>query len=183
MIDPTIGFGVRFKCSNSVFPTLFAQMAPEVGTGQPYNEFCDVYSFGVLLWEMMALSKPFGSIDMAGMVRDVWKNCPNAKRPSPSLVDKGKFLEDGGSKSLWQNRTSEGYGMERSGSPTSLQSLVVSCWSYKLDERPTMCAVEKRMWDELVSFCKNHDGVKARHFSVGTTFFSDEDAYQEEESH
>lgn len=35
-------------------------MSPEVGTGKPYNEKADVYSFAILLWYFMALEPPFG---------------------------------------------------------------------------------------------------------------------------
>lgn len=34
-------------------------MAPEVGKGEPYNQRCDVYSFSVLLWEMLTLKRPY----------------------------------------------------------------------------------------------------------------------------
>lgn len=34
-------------------------MAPEVANSKPYNETCDVYSFAILLWEMLALKRPF----------------------------------------------------------------------------------------------------------------------------
>lgn len=34
-------------------------MAPEVGIGQPYNLSADVYSFGILLWQVKALKTPF----------------------------------------------------------------------------------------------------------------------------
>ena len=37
-------------------------MAPEVGNGLGYSLPADVYSFGVLLWEICALKKPFGHI-------------------------------------------------------------------------------------------------------------------------
>ena len=33
-------------------------MAPEVWLGQPYNTACDVYSFAIMLWEIMALELP-----------------------------------------------------------------------------------------------------------------------------
>jgi serine/threonine protein kinase len=36
-------------------------MAPEVWLGKPYNSSCDVYSFAILLWEMLALEIPFHS--------------------------------------------------------------------------------------------------------------------------
>lgn len=34
-------------------------MAPEVAEGLPYNHKADVYSFGVILWELNAGKKPF----------------------------------------------------------------------------------------------------------------------------
>jgi len=34
-------------------------MAPEVADGQPYNHKADVYSFGIILWELVALKKPY----------------------------------------------------------------------------------------------------------------------------
>jgi serine/threonine protein kinase len=36
-------------------------MAPEVALSKPYNEKCDVYSFGILLYEIIALQTPFTS--------------------------------------------------------------------------------------------------------------------------
>merc|ERR1719491_379121 len=41
-------------------------MAPEVGLMQGYALPADVYSFGILLWEICALTKPFGKIKTAG---------------------------------------------------------------------------------------------------------------------
>ena len=34
-------------------------MAPEVALGRPYNLKADVYSFGILLWQMLSLQTPF----------------------------------------------------------------------------------------------------------------------------
>lgn len=34
-------------------------MAPEVAKRQTYNHKCDVYSFGILLWELIMFQKPF----------------------------------------------------------------------------------------------------------------------------
>lgn len=38
-------------------------MAPEVMKRKPYNFKCDVYSFTIVLWEMMALEKPYEGMD------------------------------------------------------------------------------------------------------------------------
>jgi len=40
-------------------------MAPEVGLEQGYALPSDVYSFGILLWEICALAKPFGKVKSA----------------------------------------------------------------------------------------------------------------------
>jgi len=34
-------------------------MAPEVARFEPYNELADVYSCGILLWEILVLEKPY----------------------------------------------------------------------------------------------------------------------------
>ena len=37
-------------------------MAPEVVLGKPYNEKCDVFSFGILLYEIISLKPPFSKV-------------------------------------------------------------------------------------------------------------------------
>jgi serine/threonine protein kinase len=36
-------------------------MAPEIAREEPYNMSCDVYSFALLLWQCLALEKPFSN--------------------------------------------------------------------------------------------------------------------------
>jgi serine/threonine protein kinase len=38
-------------------------MAPEVADGLPYNYKADVYSFGIILWELVAGKKPFEGLN------------------------------------------------------------------------------------------------------------------------
>ncbi|QHO13026.1 uncharacterized protein DS421_15g511980 [Arachis hypogaea] len=38
-------------------------MAPEVLRNEPSNEKCDVYSFGVILWELSTLQQPWGGMN------------------------------------------------------------------------------------------------------------------------
>jgi serine/threonine protein kinase len=47
-------------------------MAPEVYGCERYDERADVHSFGVLLWELMALEKPFDGYNVDGFKEDVF---------------------------------------------------------------------------------------------------------------
>ncbi|PNX54595.1 serine/threonine-protein kinase CTR1-like protein, partial [Trifolium pratense] len=38
-------------------------MAPEVIRGEPSNEKCDVFSFGVILWELVTLQQPWRELN------------------------------------------------------------------------------------------------------------------------
>ena len=39
-------------------------MAPEVAIGKPYNLKADVYSFGILLWQILSLETPFSGYNV-----------------------------------------------------------------------------------------------------------------------
>lgn len=54
-------------------------MAPEIGLSYGYGLSCDVYSFGVLLWEICALAKPFSYIAASDFERAVFVE---GKRPA-----------------------------------------------------------------------------------------------------
>lgn len=49
-------------------------MAPEVFKGRPYNEACDVYSFGLLLWQIYECVTPFDKFDYE-MLADLVMQC------------------------------------------------------------------------------------------------------------
>ncbi|XP_039140048.1 serine/threonine-protein kinase STY13 [Dioscorea cayenensis subsp. rotundata] len=62
-------------------------MAPEVLNGKPYNRKCDVYSFGICLWEIYCCDMPYPDLSFAevssAVVRqnlrpDIPRCCPNA---------------------------------------------------------------------------------------------------------
>jgi len=38
-------------------------MAPEVATYKPYDKMADVYSFGILMWEIISFEKPFKNLN------------------------------------------------------------------------------------------------------------------------
>ncbi|KAL9995451.1 putative dual-specificity kinase TKL-Pl-4 family [Helianthus debilis subsp. tardiflorus] len=62
-------------------------MAPEVLDGKPYNRKCDVYSFGICLWEVYCCDMPYADLSFAevssAVVRqnlrpDIPKCCPSS---------------------------------------------------------------------------------------------------------
>lgn len=82
-------------------------MAPEIAKYMPYNFLVDAYSFGILLWEIITLQKPFDKLDAnAHSERVVYGN----ERPKLNL--------------LWWD------------SSHTLQDLIKCCWSEKCNERP-----------------------------------------------
>ncbi|KAJ8612694.1 hypothetical protein CTAYLR_008957 [Chrysophaeum taylorii] len=46
-------------------------MSPEVALGEPYDHSCDIYSFGILLWQLCALEIPFAHMTPAMHRQDV----------------------------------------------------------------------------------------------------------------
>ncbi|KAH9296134.1 hypothetical protein KI387_039722 [Taxus chinensis] len=83
-------------------------MAPEVLRNEPSNEKCDVYSFGVILWELTTLQQPWGGMnpmqvvgavgfqhrrldipnDMDPMIADIIRKCwHNDPKLRPSFSD------------------------------------------------------------------------------------------------
>lgn len=46
-------------------------MAPEVALGRPYNKSVDVYSFGVIFWQILSGSMPFKSMSKKGYMEKV----------------------------------------------------------------------------------------------------------------
>lgn len=49
-------------------------MAPEVANDRPYNTSCDIYSYGIVLWEMLALKEPYCGFTMRMMHTKVWSS-------------------------------------------------------------------------------------------------------------
>jgi len=52
----------------------FHYMAPEVAKYKPYNLMADCYSFGVLLWEVLALRHPFAGLSPNAHMKKVIHN-------------------------------------------------------------------------------------------------------------
>ena len=95
-------------------------MAPEVALKLGYGKEVDVYSFGMLLWEICALEKPFDSIQSVDVFHDLV--VLSGKRPSLHFDP------------CWTN---------------SLKNLMVRCWSTDPLDRPTMNQVKSMLCDVL----------------------------------
>mmetsp|Transcript_18978 Transcript_18978/g.31091 ORF Transcript_18978/g.31091 Transcript_18978/m.31091 type:complete len:679 (+) Transcript_18978:309-2345(+) len=95
-------------------------MAPEVALKLGYGKEVDVYSFGMLLWEICVLEKPFDSIQSVEEFHDLVVLC--GRRPSLH------------SDPLWT---------------PSLKHLMSRCWSTDPLDRPTMVQVKSMLCNVL----------------------------------
>ncbi|RCV35342.1 hypothetical protein SETIT_7G232900v2 [Setaria italica] len=87
-------FGLsRFKANTFISSKSVAGtpewMAPEFLRGEPSNEKCDVYSFGVILWELLTMQQPWnglGPAQVVGAVAFQNRRLPIPKHTSPELA-------------------------------------------------------------------------------------------------
>lgn len=98
----------RYKLSGNTGSRRY--MSPEVATSVPYGLSADSYSFGILLWEICALEKPFAGYSSARHMEEV---VLGGGRPRIDLH---------GAHSWW---------------PIELQHLIQRCWDEDPDSRPT----------------------------------------------
>lgn len=91
-------------------------MAPEVYLSKPYNALADVYSYGMVLWEMFALRAPYGGNTSSSRrnVHDVAVR--SGRRPKIS--------------SKW---------------PRAVGKLVGQCWAERIEDRPDFRTVERTL--------------------------------------
>ena len=94
-------------------------MAPEVARDEPYNEFCDVYSFAILLWQMLALKQPYKGFSLQDLYCKAWCPVPKA-RPKISTS--------------W---------------PKTIQWLLVKAWAFDIVHRPTMESMETVLYSSV----------------------------------
>uniref|UniRef100_A0A7S4JDB6 Protein kinase domain-containing protein n=1 Tax=Odontella aurita TaxID=265563 RepID=A0A7S4JDB6_9STRA len=89
-------------------------MAPEVARARPYNLSVDSYSFGILLWEVLALEKPFMGFSEAKHTQMVVEG---GARPS---------IDRNGAHSHW---------------PVGVQNMMELCWAGEWRDRPTFVRI------------------------------------------
>lgn len=55
-------------------------IAPEIANGLPYNQSCDVYSFSILLWQMLSCIEPY-ALYTPKLLRERVYNSPHKRPP------------------------------------------------------------------------------------------------------
>jgi hypothetical protein len=105
--------------------------APELLNESAYDGRVDVYSFGILLWQLLANRLPFGDADSQRSVR---ARIQSGVRPDPALmIDKIEAAAAAASKA-----NGGGGGTMSIGGTSALAGLAARAWSAHADQRPTM---------------------------------------------
>ena len=101
-------------------------MAPEIAKELPYDKSVDIYSFGILLWEVCSAEKPFYGYSSNKHMRQVVLGGERPKMDSQHTAD-------------W---------------PSNLQWLMKRCWCKHPSARPTFADVKQVLKDVLNSMEK-----------------------------
>ena len=82
-------------------------MAPEVADCRPYNQKADVYSFGTILWEIVAYKKPK---ELSLLISECWDVNYNVRPSFQEISDRLGAMQDrekgGGKKASARKRIS-----------------------------------------------------------------------------
>jgi hypothetical protein len=106
--------------------------APELLNESAYDGRVDVYSFGILLWQLLANRLPFADADSQRSVR---ARIQSGVRPDPALmIDKIEAAAAAASKASGGG----GGGTMSIGGTSALAGLAARAWSAHADQRPTM---------------------------------------------
>ncbi|KAL7739457.1 hypothetical protein ACLKA6_011322 [Drosophila palustris] len=119
-------------------------MAPEVCRGESYTEKCDVYSFGIVCWEIMSQKKPFYHVQNRNFLAIFNLSVDKNERPP---IDDVKVFDE---------------------KTKNMKILIQECWDKDATVRPTMKELVIRLGED----CKHNgsediDGNTRR--VVGTT--------------
>jgi len=115
-------------------------MSPENGLCQPYNAKTDVYSFSMVLWELMTLRKlPHRRYSNSQLEEQVWLG-PDNERPPLMISDEGNISDN-----LICDNT---ILLE-----LPIRNLLEQCWSPMVHKRPTMKSVHQVLQKHLLEVC------------------------------
>ena len=63
-------------------------MSPEIASGRPYGKASDMYSFGLVAWEILSLEKPFALMNSKDLASQVYEHHqrPKVNRRWPAVL-------------------------------------------------------------------------------------------------
>ena len=120
-------------------------MAPEVGLRKVYNAKCDVYSFGLLAWQILTLQKPYGGCDTCDLKYIVWPGTKGVVGPgdwTENLANSGRFHQFG-SYSNRNNAKKSSKPKAISRSLPDLAKMIDRTFRRNIAARPTMKELEE----------------------------------------
>ena len=128
-------------------------MAPEVALSQPYNDKVDVYSLGVMLYQVASLVAPFGGYSLLRHEEEVLRGGHRPSLASPSSRRVASLLtnRDGITYERWLAEGSEWRKNDWLELRTKcvwtreLRSLIRDCWCGDMRLRPKMRDVVTRL--------------------------------------
>ena len=68
-------------------------MAPEVLAGEPYGKLADVYSYGIVLWEIAALDYPWADLTGAFLTNQLLQAVQAGRRPPIDAAWPAAYVE------------------------------------------------------------------------------------------
>lgn len=116
-----------------------AWMAPEVFEGSQYSEKCDIFSWAIILWEVLTRKKPYNDGEGATAFGILWA-VHHGKRP-PLIA----------------------------GCPKPLENLMTRCWSKSPTVRPSMMTIQAELSklfqfmkgaDKPITFVSQHEDIE-----------------------
>lgn len=125
-------------------------MSPEVIKGSKYNEKCDVFSWGIILWELFSRRMPHSNpvrADRADRAEtnnnDETNRSTNCTTYSYSAMAILFSIANGSRPKLLRN------------CPKVFEDLIQACWTDKPDDRPSINEVVDKM-EQYFSIVKDH---------------------------
>lgn len=109
-----------------------AYMAPEVIRGLPYGELVDIFSFGIILWEIMHETIPYAGLAPATLLFQLVHSQLRPSEHAASLVDEAGALPEPAAPAVPPI-------------PPHVTSLIERCWADLPESRPTFPTVLKEL--------------------------------------